>query len=413
VPVRESGVLEQMTESKSVNRKRHCMVVHNHYPRGETRVQREAEALVRHGYEVDLLCLRGKTEIATEVCNGVRVIRLPVRYRNYGWVGGKFLEYLRFLLLAMVKLAQLHLQRPYGTVQLHNLPDFLVFAAWVPRLSGAGVILDLHDLMPEFYRARFTGDGNSLPVRLLYLQEKLACRFADHVITVSEHWRRDLIERGVPAHKCSVVMNVADDNVFRPLRDGRPRWPDDSDLRMIYHGTLVDRYGLDVAIRAVDQVRDDCPNIHLTILGRGSHVPTLARLIQELDLGQHVVLREEIRPVEELPAIIGAADIGIVPYRDDVFTDALLPTKLMEYAALGLPAIAARTTAIEACFSGTMVEFFEPGDVDDLARCIRLLYNDSERLAELREGSEKFNQRYSWPRISAEYVALVDRLGSW
>jgi glycosyltransferase involved in cell wall biosynthesis len=401
-----------MTESESVNCKRHCMVVHNHYPRGETRVQRQAEALVRHGYAVDLLCLRGKTEIATEICNGVRVIRLPVRYRNYSWVGGKFLEYLRFFLLAMVKLTQLHLRRPYDTVQLHNLPDSLVFAAWIPKLSGAGVILDLHDLMPEFYWARFGGDGNCLPVRLLYLQEKLACRFADHVITVSEHWRQDLIERGVPAHKCSVVMNVADNNIFRPLKDDRPRWPDDSGLRMIYHGTLVDRYGLDVAIRAVGQVRDDCPNIHLTILGKGSHIPTLIQLIQELDLEKHVDLRDEIRPVEELPEIIGAADIGVVPYRDDVFTDGLLPTKLMEYAALGLPAIAARTTAIEACFSDTMVELFEPGNVGDLARCIRLLYNDPERLAELQEGSKKFNEQYNWPRISAEYVALVDRLGS-
>jgi glycosyltransferase involved in cell wall biosynthesis len=159
-------------------------------------------------------------------------------------------------------------------------------------------------------------------------------------------------------------------------------------------------------------VRDDCPNIHLTILGKGSHIPTLAKLVQELDLEEHVVLRDEIRPVEELPAIIGAADIGIVPYRDDVFTDGLLPTKLMEYAALGLPAIAARTTTIEACFNDTMVEFFEPGSVGDLARCIRLLYNDSERLAELREGSTKFNQRHNWPDISAEYAALVDRLGS-
>jgi glycosyltransferase involved in cell wall biosynthesis len=115
--------------------------------------------------------------------------------------------------------------------------------------------------------------------------------------------------------------------------------------------------------------------------------------------------------VEELPEIIGAADIGVVPYRDDVFTDGLLPTKLMEYAALGLPALAARTTAIEACFRDTMVEFFEPDDVNDLARCIRLLYNGSERMAELREGSKEFNQRYNWPRISAEYVALVERLG--
>jgi glycosyltransferase involved in cell wall biosynthesis len=403
-----------MTESESVNRKRHCMVVHNHYPRGETRVQREAEALVRHGYQVDLLCLRGTTEIATEVCNGVRVIRLPVRYRNHSWAGGKFLEYLRFLLLAMVKLAQLHLQRPYGTVQLHNLPDFLVFAAWVPKLSGAGVILDLHDLMPEFYQARFGGDGSSQSVRLVCLQERLACRFADHVITVSEIWRQTLIDRGVPADKCSVVMNVADQDIFHPLKEPKVEPGGSDGLRLIYHGILPYRYGMDLALRAVAKVRRQIPDIHLTIHGHGGeYYSTLVALAKELDLlDKHVHFSTEFVPLADLPDLIRSADVGLVPYRKDVFTDGIVPTKLMEYAALGMPAIAARTTAIQAYFEGTMVEFFTPGDVDDLARCILRLHSDREHLAELARGTDKFNQRYNWTKLADEYVALVDRLGS-
>ncbi|MBN1877056.1 MAG: glycosyltransferase family 4 protein [Anaerolineae bacterium] len=401
-----------MAKSESVNRKYHCMVVHNHYPRGETRVQREAEALLRRNYDVDIICLRGKTEQAVEMVNGARVIRLPVRYKNHKWIGGKFFEYLRFFLLVMVKLVLLYRQRPYNTIQVHNLPDFLVFATWIPKLWGARIILDLHDLMPEFYQARYGSKDKSSLVRWVYLQERLACRFADHVITVSKHWRQSLIERGVPAHKCSVVMNVADDHVFRPLQNDAVKSSDDSGLRMIYHGTLVDRYGLDLAVQAIAQVKDEIPDVHLTILGKGGQVPVLRRLIEELGVGEFVTLRDEMRPVEELPDIIGKANLGVVPYCNDVFTDGLLPTKLMEYAAMGLPAIAARTTAMKTYFSDTMVEFFEPGQVDDLARCIRMLYRHPERMAELREGSKKFNQQYNWPDISAEYVALVERLGS-
>jgi hypothetical protein len=170
--------------------KRHCMVVHAHYPYGETRVQRQAEALVRRGYEVDVLCLRTKTDAATEFHNGVRVFRLPVRYHNYNGVGWKFWEYFRFGLLAMLKLIQLHRRHPYNSVQTHNVPDFLVFAAWFPKLFGARVILDLHDLMPEFYQARYGHDAGSRLVRLVQWQEKLSCRFANHVITVSELWRQ-------------------------------------------------------------------------------------------------------------------------------------------------------------------------------------------------------------------------------
>ena len=113
---------------------------------------------------------------------------------------------------------------------------------------------------------------------------------------------------------------------------------------------------------------------------------------------------------EELPDIIRSCDLGVVPYRSDVFTDGLLPTKLMEYAALGLPAVAARTTAIQAYFSDTNTEFFEPGNVDDLARCILRLYHNPDRMAELARGSQNFNQRYNWTNISAEYVAVIDGL---
>lgn len=401
-----------MTKARSGDGKRHCMIVHAYYPLGETRVQREAEALIRRGYQVDVLCLRKRNEVATESFHSVRVIRLPVRRRFLGWPGSRFFEYLRFFLFSMVTVARLHRQQPYDTIQVHNLPDFLVFCAIIPKLGGVPVILDLHDLMPEFYACRFGKNAKTLTGRLIRWQERLSCRFADHVITVSEHWRQALIARGVPAHKCSVVMNVADDHIFYPQEgdDGCPF--DGSQLRMIYHGTLVDRYGLDLAIRAVDQVKHEIPNVHLTLLGAGSDVPKLQQLIQELDLADYVTLRNEIRPAEELPAIIRAADLGIVPYQNDVFTDGLLPTKLMEYAALGLPSIAARTSAIEATFSDAMVEFFEPGNVDDLVRCIRMLYSKPERLAELRKGSAKFNQRFNWATTSAQYVALVERLGS-
>jgi len=297
-------------------------------------------------------------------------------------------------------------------VQVHNLPDFLVFCTLTLKLAGVPVILDLHDLMPEFYACRFGQDENSFLSRLIRWQERLACRFADHVITVSEHWRQALIERGVPAHKCSVVMNVADEDIFHLPEGSQPHSSNDSEFRLFYHGTIVHRYGLDLAIQAIDQVRHDIPNVHLTILGVGYDVDNLVEMVQELDLSDYVTIDRGLRPAEELPEIIRTADVGVVPYRNDVFTAGLLPTKLMEYAALGLPAIAARTTAIEAYFGGTMVEFFEPGDIDDLARCIRMLYNSPERLAELAQGSKKFNERYSWAKIGAEYGALVERLGA-
>jgi glycosyltransferase involved in cell wall biosynthesis len=401
-----------MTASEPVSGKRHCMVVHAQYPGGETRVQREAGALVKNGYEVDVLCLRNRVEMATEICGGVRVIRLPVRRGLHRWVGGKFLEYLRFFVLAMLKLIVLHVRHPYRVVQLHNLPDFLVFAAWFPKLLGARVILDLHDLMPEFYQGRYGGKSAGIAARLLCLQEKLSCRFADHVITVSEIWRQTLIGRGIPPDKCSVVMNVADQGIFYPSREPKAGSRDGNGLRLMYHGIVPHRYGLDLVLRAVAQVREQIPDIHLTIhTVRSERYPALVALAEELDLvDKNVQFSTKLLPVDKLPDLIRSADVGLAPYRTDVFTNGIVPTKLMEYAALGMPAIGARTEAIEAYFKDTMVEFFTPGDIDDLARCILRLHSDREYLAQLARGADKFNQRYNWSKLAGEYVALVNRL---
>ncbi len=386
---------------------RHCMVVHSIYPLGETRVQREAQALAERGFEVDIICLRDRGEPRVERFAGATVYRLPVSRDKRRGLAGQLLEYLAFLLLAFAKLTALHLRRRYHVVQVHNLPDFLVFAALVPKLSGSRVILDLHDLMPEFFSARFQPGRGSLPLRLVLLQERLACRFADHVITVSEHWRQALIRRGVPAHKCSVLMNVADTAIFR--RQARAERPAGAPFRLIYHGTITHRYGLDVLVRAVHLARRELPAIEASIIGAGELVPELRRLIDELGLGAHVRLADLV-PAERLPALIAAADLGVVPYRRDPFTDELLPTKLMEYAAMGLPAIASRTAAIAGCFDETMVQFVAPGDAEELARCIVALARDRARLAALAAGIQQFNARFSWTGQSAGYVRLVSAL---
>lgn len=387
------------------------MLVHSYYPMGETRVEREAKALVARGYEVDVICLGTPEEPAAESADGIHIHRIPVRRHKLQGSFVQFWEYVAFFLMASAKLARLHLRKRFQVVQVHNLPDFLVFAALVPKLTGARVILDLHDLMPEFVSARFGGDQEGWVVRLVRWQESLSCRFADHVITVTELWRQALIRRGVPAGKVSVVMNVADDHIFRADPNAVRLSSDHQHFKLIYHGTFTDRYGLDLAIRAVDLVRRHVPGIHLTLHGGGGIRTALEKLVDELGLRAHVTFSTEGVSTSELPGMILNADVGIVPYRSDVFTDGILPTKLMEYAALGMPVIAARTTGIAGYFDDGMVEFFKPDDVQDLAQHILALYVDPERRRRLADGTGRFTRRYNWTAIGAEYVALVERLG--
>ena len=386
------------------------MIVHAYYPLGETRVQREAMALVDHGHDVHVICLRGTGERRRDKIDGVTVTRLPVaRHRGRG-IAFQLFEYLVFFTLATAALTAMHLRRRFDTIQAHNLPDFLVFAAVVPKLMGTPIILDLHDLMPEFLAARTRSPLNSPMVRAVKLQERLACRFADHVITVTEGWRKTLNERGVPAEKVSVVMNVADVRLFRPREAPIDTTP--SRFEVLYHGTFTHRYGVDLILEAVALLREDLPSLHATLLGDGDARDELLAAVKELGLADHVTISDGMVAAEDLPVAISRAAVGVVPNRSDVFTEGILPTKLLEYVAIGVPVIAARTRTVAEYFTDEQVEFFSPGDAHDLAQHIRILHSDVERRRELASSAVAFNHTYPWGTVSAEYVSLVERLGT-
>jgi glycosyltransferase involved in cell wall biosynthesis len=390
--------------------RRHCMVVHAYYPLGETRVERQVLALRDAGVEVDVVCLRKPGEPSAEAADGVTIHRLPVHRRKGSGSLAQLFEYVRFFLLALGRVARLHLRRPYTVVQVHNLPDFLVFAALIPKLAGAKVILDLHDLMPEFYAERSGGELTSPGVRLIRAQERLSCAFADHIVTVTELWREALLARGQPPDKVSVVMNVPDERIFNPAVIPEGADSGSNGLKLIYHGNLDQRYGLDLVVTATEIVRREIPDIQVTLHGGGEYRDTLEARVAEENLGDNIHISREFVPTELLARRIKAADVGVVPYRDGPFTGSILPTKLLEYAALAIPVIAARTRTIAAYFDESMVEFFTPGDAEGLAACISRLSRDPLRRAQLARSISVSAERLSWRKLGADYVRLVERL---
>jgi glycosyltransferase involved in cell wall biosynthesis len=383
------------------------MVVHANYPVGETRVQRQALALVDAGFEVDVICLRGDGEPKRQTVEGVNVRRLPVDRRRGSGMASQLIEYLAFFIMVLGLFSSRHLSRRYDSVQVHNLPDFLVFAVAAAKLTRTPVILDLHDLMPEFMAHRIDSDLGHPLVRVVAVQERLACGFADAVITVTDEWGDLLVSRGVPERKIHVVMNVADSRLFhrRPHRAGG-----DHPYTVIYHGTFTHRYGVDLLLRAVDQLKSTIPDLRLVLLGDGEARDELLELTQSLGLSSRVEFSDGTIEAAELPDRIRAADVGVVPNRSNVFTEGILPTKLLEYVAIGLPAVVADTGGVRRYFEPGMVEFFAPDDPADLARALERLHDAPERRAELVAKSDDFNASHPWSRIAAEYVDLVSSL---
>jgi glycosyltransferase involved in cell wall biosynthesis len=380
------------------------MIVDNGYP--DPRVEREALALVARGHHVDVICARTVAAPRHEVVDGVRVHRLPVvRQRGSGLVS-QLLEYTAFLAWSAAELLRLQMRARFDVVQVHNVPDFLVFAALPAKLVGTPVILDLHDLMPEFYASRFGGRMDSVPVRLVRWQERVSAALADAVVTVTSLWRDTLVRRGLDPAKVRVVMNAPDERLY-PRQP--PKDTEGDPIRLIYHGTLTHRYGIDLMLQAVAEASRRIP-LRVTLHGRGEMAAEVERLVDELGLSNVVDLSTAKLPATELARLIRSADIGIVPNRNDVFTDGILPTKLMEYVVLGIPAIVTRSAATTAYFDDSMVAFVPPGDAAALAEAIVQLAGDPLRRRALAGTAQRFLDRHPWSAEAATYTELVETL---
>jgi len=133
-----------------------CAITFDWYP-FDVLVRRTAEAAADAGYQVDVICLRQPGQKAYEICHGVQVYRIPM-YRSFGRsLAFTILEWFCFLVSAGVMVTRLHLKQRYDVVHIHNMPDFLVFCAIIPKLLGAKIILEVQDVSPELMAAKAKG----------------------------------------------------------------------------------------------------------------------------------------------------------------------------------------------------------------------------------------------------------------
>ena len=388
------------------------MIVHAYYEE-DSRVRREAETLVANGRPVDVFALRRPGDGPGDVIEGVRLTRLPVRRHQGAGIGSYLVEYLTFFTRALFAATAAHRRRRYALVQVHTLPDFLVFAGLPMRLAGVPLVLDLHEAMPEFFRSRFPAAAGSVPHALLRIQESLATTTADAVVTVNDALGDRLVELGLPADKLTVILNAPVLALFDRSRHPERAFRADGRLRLVYAGAVTPIYELDTVLDALAALAGVRPDLdpHLDVYGRGDDAEPLATRARALGIGDRVVFHGRI-PLEDVPAAIAAADLGLAPTRRDRFTDFSLSTKLFEYAAMGKPVVASRLPTVERYFPPGTVATYDSGDAADLARVVARLADDPlEREARVARTGARVED-LGWDREGARYVALIDRLAA-
>lgn len=398
-------------DSCGLRGKRAAMVTFSPYP-GDPRPRRAVDTLVQEGMTVDLVCLGDGASPRQEALKNVNVIRIPIENRRGGKLAYAY-QYSAFILISSAIFALRSLVRRYDLVYVHNMPDILVFSSLVPKMLGAKVILDLHDPMPELMTTIFNLAKDSASVRLISRLEKWSIARADFVVTVNVTCKRLFSSRSCRPEKIGVVMNSPDGAIF-PFRAPHARGLNSESPKkafvIMYHGSLVDRNGLDLAVEALARVRKKIPNVELRVYGQKT-----AFLERVMETARRKGVHEAIhylgpKRLEELVSEIDACDIGVIPNQRNAFTEINTPTRIFEYLALGKAVVAPNTPGIRDYFGKDSLLFFEPGNAEDLADKMEYAFCHSAESTEMVKQGQKVYREHSWPNERSRLVEFVSRL---
>jgi glycosyltransferase involved in cell wall biosynthesis len=387
------------------------MVTFSFYP-ADPRPRRAAEALLKEGMSVDLICLADGEQPKCEVSQNLNIHRIPIAHRRGGKLSYAY-EYSAFILIATTILAVRSLKRRYDLVYVHNMPDVLVASSLAPKLLGARVILDLHDPMPELMTTIYNLHPNSLGVRLIQRLEKWSIARANLIITVNVSCKRIFAARSCPTAKIGVVMNSPDSDIFpfRPLYS----YPGANNACknryvIMYHGSLVERNGLDLAIRALAKARAAIPGAVLKVYGRKTAF--LERVMTEVrDMGlETCVLYLGPKRLEDLAHEIEDCDVGIIPNHRSAFADINTPTRIFEYLALGKPVIAPRTAGIQDYFDPNSLFLFESGNSGELAEQIKYVALHPQEATDVTKRGQQVYLAHTWLKEKQTLLTLVRSL---
>ena len=289
-----------------------CMVVYSGYEI-DRRVRNYAEALAEKKANVDVISLsweHGREEQG--VLEGVHIYRVQEKMSAQKKPLAYLFNTLLFFIKGSLLLLSRHIKRRYDVIHIHNMPDFLVFMGLLPKLLGAKIILDIHDVVPELYCQKFNRTMDSAPVKLLRLTEKICVRFANYVIVANDLWMKKLIRRDqIAADKCSGILNYPDKKYFRSVEKEHQNGA----FTVVYPGTISHHHGVDVAIEAISIARETIPNIRFVVYGLPgdpAYAEYLDRLVEDMKLKDKVVFHEPVKHAK-LNEIYSRSDVGVVP----------------------------------------------------------------------------------------------------
>lgn len=386
-----------------------CMITQSPYPT-DPRVRRQAEKLEKEGYNIDILCVDISNSPKVETYGPVTAYRI-LKYIRHEDQLNYFIFSIKFFLASFIKLQTLYREKKYALIQVHNMPDYHIFIGFIQKIFfRVPLVLDIHDLTVDLFQEKWASKKTKYILPLIEFIEKISCGFADQVLTVTQECVNILIKRGIKKEKIALILNSADEELFE-FEENREFKVIKSGLKLFYHGTIADRFGIHIVIKALPFIIDKIPQTKLILYGKydPSYKKYISGLISELKLENSVEFNYTVS-IEKIIELMKTIDIGVVPYVASNYMHLALSTKAFEYVASGLPVVSSRLRSMESIFRESSVSFFEPGDSLDFANKVtELCENPQLRKKQIISAYEDL-QKISWKVVSNKYSNIISQL---
>ena len=386
-------------------KKKVLIIVENMTVPFDPRVWKEATSLRQNGYEVSVLCPRGRNQGGYEFIEGVHIYRHPV-FEEGNSPLGYLREYSSALFWEFLYSWWIYLRRGFHVIQGCNPPDDIFLVALPFKLLGVKYIFDHHDANPELYVSKFGNQGAFY--KILVWLEKLTYRFSDVVMTTNNSYSELAVSRGgLDPADVFVVRNGPDCDSFKAVAP-KPDLKYNKRYLVGYVGTMSSQEGLDILLDVALHIRNmgRC-DVHFTCIGGGPGLAELRKMVREKGLEDTVNFTGRI-PYEQLLDILSTADVCVNPDRPCEMNDISTMIKIMEYMALGKPIVQfdlkeGRVSARDASLYASVQD--QVSDFSAKILCLLDNHEERKRMGEFgrRRVENELAWKYSVPNLLAAY----------
>jgi glycosyltransferase involved in cell wall biosynthesis len=388
--------------------KRVLIIVENLPVPFDGRVWKESLALQANGYEVSVLCPRGKGYMrGHEVIEGVHIYRHPMPQEGNG-LFGYLSEYSCALVWEFFYSWWIYFRRGFDVIQGCNPPDDIFLVALPFKLLGVKYIFDHHDANPELYLSKY--ERRDVFYRIQVWLEKLTYRFADVVMATNNSYKELATSRGgIAPDDVFVVRNGPDTRTFKPvppnpaLKYGKP-------YLVAYVGNMGAQEGLDILLEAAAHIKRLGRNdVHFTCVGGGPALAELRKAVKDKGLEDMVNFTGRISDAEMLE-ILSTADVCVNPDKPCEMNDISTMIKITEYMALGKPIV--QFDLKEGRFTAMEASLYADGRLGakDFAEKILRLFCDAEARKQMGQfGRKRIEEALSWDYSVPNLLAAYER----